>query len=304
MTDRHTIMERILSRWWIVVILTVLGASIGFARYALEDPTYEATSTLLIGQPLSNAKVDQNALETGQRLAATYADLATREPVLGGAVRQLGLSVPWQELRSRVHATVPADQSPLVEITAQAPSVEAATALVQALDAQLVAVSPTASENARVADVQSFVQGRLQRTQRMVADAQARLDRLRRQEAAATGSRADALRAQVAREESHVLDLQQSYTTLLGFTTSDGVTNAVSVLEPPTGDPSPVGAGAVSEILVGAVLGFLLGLVLAYIFGRRPEARLPGAIGGSAGYPAESERSGLPVGQRRSTWTS
>jgi uncharacterized protein involved in exopolysaccharide biosynthesis len=298
--DRRLIVDRILSRWWLIVVLTLLGGLVGYGRYELSDRVYAATSTLLIGRPLSDAQVDQNALETGQRLAATYADLATREPVLGGAVQQLGLGIPWQSLRGRVHATVPADQSPLVEITAEAASPEAATQLAQAIDDQLIAVSPTASEDQRASGVQSFVLRRLEGTQRMLADAQTRLDRLRRQEAAATGRRADTLRARVASEESHVLNLQQSYTTLLGFTASDGVTNAVSVLEAPAADPAPVGSGVTTGVVVGAFLGFLLGLVLAYIFGRRP--RRPG-VGGNSGYTGEPERSGVPVGQRRSTWT-
>jgi capsular polysaccharide biosynthesis protein len=299
---RSAVVDRIVSRWWLVVIVTLVGAGLGFGRYALSDPTYAATSTLLIGQPLSDARVDPNALETGQRLAATYADLAIRQPVLDGAVQQLGLDVTWQSLRARVHASVPADQSPLVVITAEASSPDAATALAGAVDDQVIAASPTATEDVQVSDIRSFVQGRLTRTQHMLADAQTRLDQLRRQETNASGAHADALRVRVARQESHVLDLQQSYTTLLSFVSSGGVTNSVSVLETPTADTAPVGAGPVSNVLAGALLGFLLGVGLAYAFGRRPQQRVSGGGGGGARYAGESDRPGLPVGQRGSTW--
>jgi uncharacterized protein involved in exopolysaccharide biosynthesis len=287
----------------VVVLATLIGALLGFGRYALTDRTYAATATLLIGQPLSDAQVDQNALDASERLAATYADLATRQPVLDGAVQRLGLDVAWQSLRPRVHASVPADQSPLVVITAEASTPEAAAALAGAVDDQLIAASPTATEDVQASDVQSFVQGRLLRTQRMLADAQASLDQLRQREADASGAHADALRAQVAQQESRVLDLQQSYTTLLGFQSTGGVTNAVSVLETPTADPTPVGAGPVAGIIAGAVLGFLLGLVLAYAFGRREQPQASGGVGGGARFADETDRPGLSVGQRGSTWT-
>ena len=302
MTGRSPIVDRIVSWWWLVVIMTVLGGLLGFGRYALADRTYAATSTILIGQPLSDPQVDQNALETGQRLAATYADLATRQPVLDGAVQQLGLDVAWQSLRPRVHASIPADQSPLVVITVEASTPEAATVLAGAIDDQLIAASPTPTEDARASDIRAFVQGRLARTQRMIADAQARLDQLRRQEANARGTRADALRVRVARQEAHVLDLQQSYTTLLEFVSSGGVTNAVSVLETPSAETAPVGAGVVTNVVAGAVLGFLIGAVLAYVFGRRERPRVSAGVGGGSRFTGESDRPGLPVGQRGSTW--
>jgi len=302
MTDRQAVVDRIRSSWWLIVIFTIAGGLIGFGRYMLEERTYAATTTLLIGRPLSDAQLNQDALLTGQHLAQTYADLVTRQPVLQGAAQQLGLDVPWQELRGRVDASVPADQSPVVTIHVRAPTPAQAIALAKAIDKQVIAVSPSASEDTRVADVQRFVQTRLQRTERMIADAQAQLDQLRQDMADASGSRADALGVQVARAEAHVLDLQQSYTTLLGLVSAGGVTNAVSVLESPDLGETPSNAELAERVVVGAVVGFLVGMFLAaYVFARRVPR--DANVDGTGRYQGTADRPGLPTGERRSAPT-
>src|SRR5204863_4820847 len=152
-----------------------------------EDRMYAATSTLLIGRPLSDAQLNQDALLTGQHLAQTYADLVTRQPVLEGAAQQLGLHGQWQELRGRVDASVPTDESPVVIIRVQATTAAQAIALTKAIDKQVIAASPSASEDSHVADVLRFVETRLQRTERMIGEAQAHLDELRQAVADASG---------------------------------------------------------------------------------------------------------------------
>ena len=183
------------------------------------------------------------------------------------------------------------------------PTAAQAIALTKAIDKQVIAASPSASEDSHVADVLRFVETRLQRTERMIGEAQAHLDELRQAVADASGHRAKALGVQVARAESHVLDLQQSYATLLGLVSSGGVTNAVSVLESPSLDATPASSDLVESIVVGAAVGFLLGLVLAYAFGNSTPIDVSDGVGGRR-FQRGVDRAALPPEQRRSARTS
>lgn len=303
MTARQTITARVASRWWIIVILTLLGAGAGYARSALTVSTYQATTTLLIGRPLTDAEVDTDSIETSQRLAATYADLVSRQPILEGAATQLGLEVPWQELRGQVHASVPRQDSPLVVIRTEASSPSKATALADAVNDQVIAASPTTTEDVRVANVRAFVENRLRRTQQLISQAQSQTTRLKGQMGTATGRTLDALRAQLAREETHLLDLQQNYTSLLGFVASGGVTNYVEVLEQPEAGTEPVRPNVPYDVAAGALMGLMLGVIVAYLIGEprrssrgngQPEA--PSGTRRGSRDSQDADRSDLAVG--------
>jgi capsular polysaccharide biosynthesis protein len=293
MTTRQTVRERIASRWWLIVVVMLLGAGAGYAYSTLGDPVYEATTTLLIGQPLSDASINQETLDSGQRLATTYADLVARQPVLDGAAIDLGLQVPWEELRDRVHASVPNSEIPIVAIRAEASSPAAATALAGAVGDQVIALSPTGSEDVKAAKVQSFVQRRVDQTQALIADSVAVLTRLNAQADTASGRSQDALRRHAAEEQRHLLELQQNYTTLLEFLSTHGITNYVSVLEQPAAGSEPVTSDVVMDVAIGALLGLLVGLILAYLFGRSThQQRGQPESSARAPYRPEAKRSG------------
>jgi capsular polysaccharide biosynthesis protein len=300
---------RIRSRWWLVVLLTVLGGAAGFARASTDATTYQATTTLLVGRPLSDAQVDQDALDTGQRLAVMYADLVGRQPVLQGAANALGLSTDWEQLRTQVHASVPQQDSPLIVITTDGSTAAKAEALAGAVNDQVIGLSPTSSDDVLVAKVQSFVQQRMRHTQELISTAQANVDHLRQRLDHASSQTARGLRAQLDRAQAHVIDLQQNYASLLAFVTTGSVTNAVSVLEQPQAGSEPVGPSVTEEIVVGAILGLLVGLLAAYILGRSPQrptrdrsAPASGASGGSP-YPVGSERPGIRTGPPPREWS-
>lgn len=311
MIARQTIAARVASRWWLILILTLVGAGAGYTRSMMAESTYQATTTLLIGRPLTDAEVDQDAIETSQRLASTYADLVGRQPILQGAATELGLDVAWQDLRDRVDASVPRQDAPIVLIRTEAASPKEAASLAGAVSDQVIAMSPTTTEDVRVAHVRDFVDSRLQQTQQLIAEAQARTTRLKAQIGTAAGSARDAIRSKIAHAETHLLDLQQNYVSLLGFVSSGGVTNYVEVLEPSEADASPVRPSLPIDIAPGALLGFVLGVILASVIGgadharrepRRPDASTGSRIGSRV--RQDADQSSLVTGEiQRSNWS-
>jgi uncharacterized protein involved in exopolysaccharide biosynthesis len=160
-----------------------------------------------------------------------------------------------------------------------------------------------------VAEVQSFVQQRLRRTQQLISAAQADAARLQKQLGHATPKGARRLRAQLDRAQAHVIDLQQNYASLLAFVNTGGVTNAVSVLEQPQAGSEPVGPSMPVNVVLGAIVGLLLGLIAAYALGRTPQRPArdrtgPGTgVSGGPGFSVGSERPGIRTGPPRSEWS-
>ncbi len=299
MTPRWRGTARVKRNWWAILLLTMLGAGAGYASSLLTDSVYQASSTLLVGRSLTDADVNQDTIETSQRLAATYADLVGRQPVLEGAAQQLGLDVPWQELRSRVNASVPRQDSPLVVIHAEAASASEAIALAGAVDEQVIALSPTTTEDEHVSQVRAFVEARLLRTQQLISSLEVRTTRLKSLVATATGPRLQGVRAHIAENETHLLDLQQNYASLLSFVSSGGVTNYIEVLEPPEAGSEPVRPNVVLDVAEGAVVGCLVGVVVAYLIGWRGRSpRDEGQHGSTSGsiHPSDADRSALQSG--------
>jgi capsular polysaccharide biosynthesis protein len=106
---RH--LGRVFLRWWVLLVVGALGgAGLTVALLASTTPSYEATATVLIDQPLSlSGEQGFNAAQKLVNLMPTYAEFATSDGVLNAARTRVGLDVDLDEIRRRVDATaVPA----------------------------------------------------------------------------------------------------------------------------------------------------------------------------------------------------
>jgi polysaccharide biosynthesis transport protein len=92
---------------WVLVVLTLLGAGAGGAFAAISTPTFQVTSTVyisLVGSGTTSDLQQGNVFATQK--AATYAQLATSDPVLEAAVDELGDGTEVGDLRAAVSASV------------------------------------------------------------------------------------------------------------------------------------------------------------------------------------------------------
>lgn len=260
-------------RVWLILAIALIGAGAGYAIGVKAEPMYRASTTLLVGRPLTEADLNQDTIDASQRLAATYADLVTRQPILEGTVQQLGLGIPWESLRGRVQASVPRQDTPLIQIDVTAPSPEEATVTATAITQQVIALSPTTSEDRKASEVQAFVRSRLNRLQHTIARLEARNTGARSELATATGERLAALRVRIGDNETQILDLQADYASLLSFISSGGVSNYLEVLEQAEAGSDPVRPDLPVDLAAGAGIGLTLGLVVAYLLRDRRRGR-------------------------------
>ena len=96
--DLQRLTAAILRRWVVVVFVTVLIAGLGYAATKAQTATYQATTSVLVGQEPPGVVIENSDRATKEQLALTFAELAVRAPVLEPAAEALGTG-EWRSLR-------------------------------------------------------------------------------------------------------------------------------------------------------------------------------------------------------------
>jgi capsular exopolysaccharide synthesis family protein len=104
-------------RWWLVILLVLVGGAGAFSLKQLSDPVYEAATTILINQAPGSLP-DADAVLQGQRVAYTYAELLHQRPVLEQVILNLGLDIDPDTLERDISVT-PIRDTNLLELTVE-----------------------------------------------------------------------------------------------------------------------------------------------------------------------------------------
>lgn len=124
-----------------MLVLTAVGAGIGYATSLFYTPQYESTARLFVTTQSGTSVGDayQNNLFSQERVVS-YAGLATSQQVAARAVDQLKAPLTADELRSKITAT-PLPKTVLLDITARDTDPAAAQTYANAVADQLVQVA-------------------------------------------------------------------------------------------------------------------------------------------------------------------
>jgi len=273
------LLTRMRNRMRLVITLTVLGAALGLAYSQLAPPSYSASASLIVGDVIGGP-ADEDALKASASLAASYADLARREPVLK-PVAEEGYASQWRLLLKQVHAQTGEKNPQLVQITASASSRDEAEGLAGAVADQIVLLT-----QARDIDEQAeYAQGQLERLEQQIVETQERIETIQqRMDLTAGPQNLAALQEREAAAVENLETLQETYDDIEGQVKSTATENAqVSILENAYAAPSPLRPDLVGLAGAGAGVGLALAAGLIYLQGqrRRPDDdRAPS--GGSA----------------------
>jgi capsular exopolysaccharide synthesis family protein len=249
----------VIKRWWGLMVACVLVAT-GSSYYGtLQMPrTYQATTTVMIGQVMEEANPSSQDLAISTQLAQTYADMVRRRPILEGAAQALGLAyVPSAgDISTR---QVPGTQ--LLEISVRDTNPERAAVLANEIAYQLIQRSPGASEDQQRQDFAreqlSDLERKIEATQEEVEEEQERLD-------AANSARAiQQYQANISALEQRLSSYQSTYASLL--TSVEGGTNVVSIVERAYIPTNPVSPNVPETILLAAAIGLALAVGGAFL---------------------------------------
>jgi capsular polysaccharide biosynthesis protein len=256
----RAILSAMRRRWWIVVLAMVVAAAAAFGISLAISPVYEARTSILVGAAIDSPDLTTDELDATDHLTLVYADLATRQPVLQGAIDTVGLRTSWTQLLQRVHVDLPSGNTDLMVISADASTRDEARAIAQAISDQLIALSPTGIEQQR----SSVLQSRLDSLHQSIVRKQKALQTLHSNLSAATSAGAQTdIRAQIDASEQSLTAAQDRYNSLVASNASSSV-NKLTVIERAQALQSPVIPKTKLYVAVAAVLGLLIGAAIAY----------------------------------------
>ena len=244
--------------WWLLLIATTLAAVSSFLATAQQPPIYQARTTLMIGQTLSDPNPTTNEFITAQNLAASYADIANREPIRAGTMNALGL----RNLPSYLAQAVP--NGNLLEILVNDTIPERAQAVANELANQLVLLGPT-NTGGEEANRTEFVNEQLNTLEVQIEETQAEIDKKQQE----LGSLVSA--SQIADTQNQLNGLNTKMTTMqtiyaeLLATTQSGAANSLNIIERAALPRRPVGPNKALTVALAAMVGFSLAAAAAYL---------------------------------------
>lgn len=113
--DLREVFILLISRMWLIVLVGMLTAVIGFAFSAfLIAPTYESTSKIYILNKQQENTVTYSDVQLGTQLTKDYAELITSRLVLEKVIEELQLEdvyegMDYKEMLEKVEVTTPTD---------------------------------------------------------------------------------------------------------------------------------------------------------------------------------------------------
>ncbi|MEZ4869894.1 MAG: polysaccharide biosynthesis tyrosine autokinase [Caldilineaceae bacterium] len=260
--------EMIRRRLWLVVLLTVTAAAIGYGASQWQTPVYEATTTIMVGQLIQADQLSKTDLLTNEVLAQTYTDMALRQPILQGVVYTLGLPDHWRTLKSHINAKL-VEGTQFIQITAEADSTELARALADEVVHQLSLFRPTPAPTQTTLDEQTIINEQLANLQTKIELGQARLQTM---EAASVKSfeaqsiqQVQELQVAIKTLEGLISQWEDTYAQLFASLQTESHSNALTVIEPAQAAAKPIWPRTDLNIALAGAIGFLLALGLVLV---------------------------------------
>ncbi|HET9997304.1 MAG TPA: glycosyltransferase [Nocardioides sp.] len=255
-----TLPRRMARHWPLVVGLSLLGGVAGFAYAAVQAPQYEAKASVVVGEPFGGLPTD-DSVKTSQALAATFSDLARREPVLEPVARQLQLG-DWRLLQNKVHSQ-PGDKNPmLIQLIATADSSTQAEELAEAVAGQLV----TLTTNTDKSPDATFAEREMNRLSVAMEKSESRIDALtERLDKETDPDLAANFQADLQDVRNNLTAMQTNYQGYLDTFVTSGFAGQVEIVEHAYAVPTPVRPDPVTLTAAGLAAGFLLAVALLHM---------------------------------------
>lgn len=263
--ELHRVISIALKRWWLLVVLTILGAVAGYIISRAQTPVYQATTTVLVGESIRSSSVDRVDIQISDALIQTYVEIARRQPVLQGVVTALNLDESWQSLANRVTVSL-IDSTQLIEVTVEARSPELAQTIADELVHQLILLSPSGSENTDNQLTGSFNREQITKLQERIVNGQQRLVEI---DTALDNSISETELAALQQEkttlEGLLIEWERNYTQLLTLTESKSDPTQLTIVEPAYSNGRMVRPRIQLNTLLGAGVGLILALGLVFL---------------------------------------
>lgn len=255
---------RILSKWWWLIIASAVIAGVSsYIASNVATPLYKTHTTLMIGQITQDPNPNAAEIYTSQQLAETYIQLATRQPVLQGAIDALGLDIPWQSLKNVVSVNV-VPRTQLIEIGVVDSDPYRAQVLADTIAEQLILLSPANPSNLDPETI-AFTQEQIADLENKIQEAKDQIESLRSELDTANSARQIVdLQNQINILETKISDWQNTYSQLL-MSVQGGEVNTLTIVEKAALPTQPFSPDIPQNVLISTALGIALAIAGAFV---------------------------------------
>ena len=263
--ELRNVITSVLKRWWWLVILTTVGAILGYAISRAQTPMYHATTTILVGESIRSSSVDRVDIQISEALIQTYVEIARRQPIMQGVVTALNLNESWQDLSKRVTVTH-IESTQLIEIGVEANTPDEARIIADEIVNQLILLSPSSFESTENQLTTSFNREQIINLQERIVTGQQRLLEI---DTATNNSISEieltALQQEKAALEGLIIEWERNYTQLLTLTEPKRNPTQLSVVEPAHSSSRMIRPRTQLNTLIGGAVGMMLALGLIFL---------------------------------------
>ena len=240
---------------WLLILAAVLAGVAAYVTSSFTTPIYSTSTTLLINQKQSPNSATYQDILTSERIATTYAQIMTSQPILSEVAVQLGLEPDGFKKTVTSIKAAPVQNTQLIKVTVEDDSPELAAGVANLLPTVFIAQNGK-QQSQRYAVSKANLQEQLTGLESDINTAQADLDLL-----LAIGPTAD--QGEISRLRSTITQYQVSYASLvqsyesLRLTESQSI-DTISVVEPASIPKSPVRPRTMLNTLLAAIVGLML----------------------------------------------
>ncbi len=249
----------LMRRAWIVLLIAVLGGTIAFILSKRTVPIYLASTRLLINEAPATKNADYASVLASERLARTYSELLTTQPVLEEVISRLGLSRNERQLASQVRVNLLLDTQ-LIDISVEDPNPVLAADIANTI-AMVFSEQNRALQASRFATSKESLSTRLEQMDEQLKTTGAAIQELG--ETPEEKAERDRLETVLTEYNKTYASLLQSYESVR-LAEASSTSNVVQV-ENAFPAETPIRPRTVRNTALGVVMGLMLGIGLIYL---------------------------------------
>ncbi len=252
----------LIRKWaWLLVLTTVIAAGSSYLYSRDIPPTYQASTTILVGQVVTNPSQitdPYNAYYStqGGSLADAYALLAIQPPILQATAQAINWPGDWQGLFYKVSAKSAGNQLLQVSVTDGDP--EQAKTIANEIAHQLVLQGPISQQQKQAEDQRSFITTQLSQLKLQIESNQKTLTNLSNQAGLETDpKKLSDLNDRISALQTKINTWQTNYANL-SATLNNGSNLFLSILAPAQAPTTPISPNVSQNVLLAAIAGLAL----------------------------------------------
>ncbi len=245
----------LLRKWlWLILLCTLLAGATSYIVSRQSTPIYQASTTLMVSQATaSTASAVYSDILSSERLARTYANLLTTQPVLEETAKRLGIDVKGLE---RSITVTPVRDTQLLEIKVEGPNPQLIAEIANTLP-QVFIERNREMQIGRVSQSKAGLQKEIDST----------LEDIARTQEALTAATDDAQRTRL---ETSLAQYRSTYSNLVNSYQQASLAevqaiNNVVVAEPAVTPQNPIRPRTATNTMLAAVVGAMLALGAAFL---------------------------------------